>query len=138
MGLLADAAELLADLQAEADGESVTYTRPGVVAGRTITAVVSFPRHEVDSSLNAPARIESRKADFFIKVADFATVFPEPALAGLKPEKCDWIDRTIAGRPVRYVVQSDRTQPAFEFSDADQVVYRIHTRLLAGLPPVVE
>ena len=138
MGLLADAAELLAELQADADGESVTYTRAGVVAGRPITAVVSFPTHDVDSSLNTPTRIESRKADFIIRVADIDVAFPEPALAGLKPEKGDWIDRTVAGRTVRYVVHSDRTQPAFEYSDADQVAYRVHTRLMAGLPPVSE
>jgi hypothetical protein len=138
VGLLADAAELLADLQADADGETVSYTRPGVVAGRPITAVVSFPTHEVDSSLNAPARIESRKADFIIRVADIEVAFPEPALAGLKPEKGDWIDRTIGTKTVRYVVQSDRSQPAFEYSDADQVAYRVHTRLLAGLPAVPE
>lgn len=138
MGLLADGAALLADLQAEADGETVSYTRPGVVAGRPITAVVSFPTHEVDSSLNAPARIESRKADFLIRIADIEEAFPEPALAGFKPEKGDWIDRTVSGRTVRYVVQSDRSQPAFEYSDADQVVYRVHTRLMAGLPAVPE
>ncbi len=134
MGLLADGAALLADLQAESDGETVEYTRPGVVAGRELIAVVGFPKHEVDSSLNTPARIESRRADFFIRAADLEETFPEPALAGFKPEKGDWIDRTLGGKTVRYLVISDRTQPAFEYSDADQLVYRIHTRLMAGIP----
>lgn len=136
MRLMERGAKVLANRLAQADGELVTYARPGVVptAGRPVTAIVMFPEHVVGSSLDKPARIESRKADFIIRISDFAEAFAGTNLEGQVPNIGDWVDRLIGGKTVRYLVKSDKGIPAFEYGDSEQLTFRIHTRLMLVLP----
>jgi len=130
MGLLADGAKLLADLQAESDGETVTYSRPGVIPPVPITAVCSVPEVAVDASTNLPARTESGRLDLLFRSVDLLAALG----LGTVPQKGDRIDRTIAGRIHRYATFADDQSPAWEYGDPDYVTVRVHARLAEVVP----
>lgn len=125
MGLLADGVTMVADLQAEADGETVSYSRPGIMTPRSITAVVGTPEAVVDGNGNLPARAESDRFDFLFRSIDVLVALG----LGVLPQKGDRIERTIGTRTYRYAVFADVATPAWVYGDPDQITVRVHARL---------
>lgn len=125
MGLLSDGAQLIADSQAESDGEIVAYSRPAVFSPASITAVIGTPDVQIDGSTNLPARTESDRVDFLFRAVDMI------AALGLTvvPQRGDRIDRTIGGKLQSYKVFADETNPAWEYGDPDKITVRVHARL---------
>lgn len=126
MGLLADGAALLGDLQAETDGETVQLSRPGVFGPVPCTAVWGDTATVVDSSTNLPARTEADRSDCLIRAIDLL----EALGLGVFLQKNDRIDRTVGTRNFRYVVVADDSGPGWEYGDPDQVNVRVHLRLV--------
>jgi hypothetical protein len=116
----------LSDRLATTEGETVSYSRPGVFAPRSITAVLSTPAVAVDGSDQKPARVEAGRMDFIIRTSDVLSALG----AGIVPQKGDRIDRTVNGFTHRYTVVIDNSTPAWEYSEPENLTMRVRARLV--------
>lgn len=127
MGLLARGSSFLGRVGAENESESVAYSRPGVFTSKTVAAVIGGPGFSIEDNSDIPGRVGEWAVDFLIRVEDFET-------AGClgEPKAGDLIVRTLTrrgqSRVHRFRVVESSNVPAWDWSDADRITYRIHAR----------